>query len=449
VSTDVVVDTGTAGVDTVISQATFTLGATIENLVLTGANAINGTGNGLDNILTGNEASNILNGGLGADTMYGGGGNDTYVVDNYFDIVFDSGSGDTDSVQSSVDFLLVAGIENLTLTGSKAVYGHGNEEDNVIVGNSADNMLYGDLGDDTVDGGLGNDKLYGGAGNDTYVVNAAGDVITEDGVGDIDSVKASASYALGDNLENLTLTGTAAINGTGNELDNWIMGNSGNNVLNGGDGNDTLHGWTGQDKLYGGNGSDFFVVNSTGDMVYDNGASTDVDTVKSFITYTLGSTIEDLLLAGAATINGTGNASANWMIGNTANNKLTSLGGNDTLDGGLGNDTMTGGTGSDTFVKHSIAEGLDTITDFQVGWGADVLDIANMLVGYDSLTSNINDFVNFASSGKNTTVMIDVDGTGTDAVFVDSIILTGVNNISVDLMLGLGNLVAGDPTLVA
>ena len=57
-------------------------------------------------------------------------------------------------------------------------------------------------------------------------------------------------------IENLTLTGTAAINGTGNALDNVITGNDGNNVLTGLAGADTLFGAAGNDKLIGGAGGD-------------------------------------------------------------------------------------------------------------------------------------------------------------------------------------------------
>ncbi|MGH6932744.1 MAG: type I secretion C-terminal target domain-containing protein, partial [Dongiaceae bacterium] len=439
-STDSSIDTGATGTDTVRSTATYTLGAGIENLVLVGTSAINGTGNTLNNIITGNDANNVINGGVGADTMKGGDGNDTYVVDHVADIVDETGFGGIDLIQTSVSYVMAGLIENMTLTGTVAINGTGNDLDNLITGNNSNNTINGAGGNDTLDGGTGNDTLIGGTGNDTYVVNAAGDVVTEiGGIGDIDTVKSSVTYTLGANLENLTLTGTGAINGAGNTLDNLITGNSGNNTLTGNDGNDTLNGGTGSDKLFGGNGNDTYVVNSTGDVVNDSGLVTDIDTVQSSITYTLGATLENLTLTGTAAINGTGNASDNFLTGNGGANKLSGLDGNDTLDGGDGADTLTGGIGSDTFLRHSTAEGVDTVTDFQIGPGGDVLDIADLLVGYTG-TSNVNDFVQCINAGGNTTVQVDFDGAANGVMFVSIFILSSVTTDTASLVTD-GNLV--------
>ena len=318
---DTVTENLNEGTDTVQSSITYTLGANLENLTLTGTTAINGTGNTLNNVITGNSGNNILDGGTGTDTLIGGAGNDTYVVDNAGDVVTEAANAGTDTVQSSITYTLGANLENLTLTGTAAINGTGNALNNVITGNSGNN---------TLDGGAGADTLVGGAGDDTYVIGA-GDTVTENLNAGTDTVQSSVTYTLGANVENLTLTGTTAINGTGNTLNNVITGNTGNNTLNGG---------TGTDTLIGGGGNDTYVVDNAGDVVTE-AANAGTDTVQSSITYTLGANLENLTLTGTAAINGTGN---------TLNNTITGNSGNNTLDGGTGADTLVGGAGNDTYV---------------------------------------------------------------------------------------------------
>ncbi|UVT17938.1 MAG: hypothetical protein H8K04_09915 [Nitrospira sp.] len=109
----------------------------------------------------------------------------------------------------------------------------------MLTGNSANNILTGGAGHDTLDGGLGSDTLRGGTGNDIYVVNTTGDVVTENANEGTDTVQSSVTWTLGSNLEQVTLTGHSAINGTGNTLNNILTGNAANNVLTGLGGNDT------------------------------------------------------------------------------------------------------------------------------------------------------------------------------------------------------------------
>jgi Ca2+-binding RTX toxin-like protein len=312
---DTVVENANEGTDTVQSSITYTLGANVENLVLTGTSAINGMGNTLNNSLTGNSAANTLNGGAGADTMAGGAGNDIYAVDSVGDVVTELASQGTDTVQASITYTLPANVENLTLTGTAAISGTGNALANVLTGNTAANVL------------------TGGTGNDTYVVDNAGDVVVENLNEGTDTVQSSITYTLPGNVENLTLTGVAAINATGNALANTLTGNSAANVLTGGAGNDT------------------YVVGA-GDTVVENpGGGT--DTIQSAVTYTLDANVENLTLTGTAAINGTGNDLNNSLTGNTAAN---------VLNGGAGNDTLTGGTGNDSYVLNP-GWGQDTIVE--------------------------------------------------------------------------------------
>ncbi|MEI6268596.1 MAG: DUF4347 domain-containing protein, partial [Methylococcaceae bacterium] len=372
---DVITESSTLSteIDSVNSLVSYTLSANVENLTLNGFAAINGAGNVLANILTGNAAANNLDGGAGADTLIGGSGNDTYTVDNTGDIVTETSMLDTeiDSINSSVTYTLSANVENMTLTGSAAINGTGNALANTLVGNSAANTLNGGAGNDSLDGGAGQDTLNGGAGNDTlnggagadaligglgndiYIVDNTGDVITEASTlaTEIDSVNSSVTYTLSANVENLTLTGRDAINGTGNLFANTLVGNSAANTLNGGAGDDTLDGGAGADTLIGGLGNDTYTVDNTGDVVTETSTlSTEIDSVNSSVSYTLLANVEKLALTGAAAINGTGNELANTLVGNSAANTLTGGAGDDTLDGGTGADTLIGGLGNDTYM---------------------------------------------------------------------------------------------------
>jgi Ca2+-binding RTX toxin-like protein len=145
---------------------------------------------------------------------------------------------------------------SVALSFSHAITGDGLA--NTLIGTSGDDTLSGLGGNDTLIAGAGNDRLDGGAGadamtggtgNDTYVVDNASDVVTENPNEGTDTVQSSITYTLPANVENLTLTGNASINGAGNALNNVITGNSGNNVLNGGAGSDTLIGGAGNDTF--------------------------------------------------------------------------------------------------------------------------------------------------------------------------------------------------------
>jgi Ca2+-binding RTX toxin-like protein len=172
---DKVIESANQGSDLVKSKVTFTLGANVEKLTLTGLGNINGTGNALANTIAGNAGNNVLDGGAGNDTLNGGAGNDTYVLGATNDVVNDLSGIDTISSTVTRSLASYAGIENLTLLGVANIDGTGNADGNVLVGNAGSNTLTGMDGADKLIGGAGLDLLFGGAGADKFVFTSAAD----------------------------------------------------------------------------------------------------------------------------------------------------------------------------------------------------------------------------------------------------------------------------------
>ena len=444
-SADTVDERGGSGTDTVLASVDYALyvlndannalKAGVEHLTLTGDTAIKATGNALANRLTGNAGNNTLtglagndtlDGSSGADTLRGGLGNDTYVVDNLADVIEESATEGTDTVQSSVSHTLSENVENLVLTGLGAINATGNTGNNTLTGNAGNNVL---------DGGAGGDRMLGGSGDDTYVVDHLMDVVTEGVNGGADLVlvsttSANGTYTLGANVEHATLRNTVNYNLTGNTLANTLTGNAYANVLNGGGG---------ADRLVGGAGDDTYLVDHAEDVIteaYNEGT----DLVQVRITtangiYTLGDNVEHAILSNTVSFSLTGNALDNTLTGNAAANEIRGsygadvlLGGagNDTLNGGDGADTLTGGTGvdsltggegSDTFVfaakdSGNTAATLDKITDFAkgaVGTG-DLIDYSAVLsIGGSALAATASQ----ASISQTTGIASFATGSGT------------------------------------
>ena len=377
---DVVTEAFEQGFDSVFSSISYVLPANVESLNLDGTNAINGTGNGLNNILWGNSGNNTLIGGAGNDQLAGGGGtdimqggtgDDTYIlINDTIAVIFEApGEGDNDWVETYSNYVLPANVENLSIFGTGDLSATGNDLNNYLSGNSNNNTLIGGAGNDTLVGGIGADTMKGGIGNDGYNVDSVGDVVTEAFGQGNDYVMSSIDYVLGTNIEGLVLAaGTDAINGTGNSLDNWLIGNANNNTLKGGAGNDFMDGGIGADTMLGGAGDDFYTVDNVVDVVNEAfGKGTDY--VASSISYVLGANVEGLILTGADAINGTGNGLDNRLQGNTGNNILKGGAGNDIIGGGIGLDKLSGGTGADSFIFNAISDSVvganrDVINDF-------------------------------------------------------------------------------------
>jgi Ca2+-binding RTX toxin-like protein len=259
-----------------------------------------------------------------------------------------------------------------------------------LTGTDNPDHLVGGAGNDSLIGGAGGDVMEGGTQNDIYEVDDAADVVIElTGEGD-DTVNSAIDYTLGDNVEKLTLIGTA-ISATGNALNNTLTGNDQDNLIDGG---------LGADIMKGGLGNDTFHVNEAGDTVSDTGG---VDTVVTTLnSYTLSSTaLENLTFGGTGDFTGTGTSLANVITGGTGNDRLDGLAGSDTLIGGAGNDTYVVAQTTDV-VTEADGEGTDTVeTSVSYTLSAFVENLTATGVGNINLTGNSGDNTLTGNSGAN------------------------------------------------
>lgn len=444
-----------------------------------GADVLNG-GDGNDNLIggTADAGADTLIGGAGIDRMEGGAGNDSYEVDNIGDQVIEIAGAGTDSIDTSLNeyslnIAALGAVENLSFSGEGNFVGTGNAVVNLIEGSS---------GNDRLDGLAGNDRLFGGEGNDTYVVTQQGEAWERVAVNEgIDTVESSVTYSLASattttlegevyglvNIENLTLTGTAVINGTGNALDNLIIGNSVSNTLTGNDGNDTMIGGDGVDTLIGGNGIDTLdggngndiirggvgndiMVGGQGNDVFDStsatgtvngeavgddtmtggigddnyavdsladvvvefaGEGTDIirTSLASYDLSTHGANVENLTFMPAT------RTDALTGIGNALNNIITGAAGNDTLTGNAGNDTLNGGGGNDTFIA-TLNDGNDIYTGGANGITAITIGNFNILGDFLDMSLTMQGVSVTTSSASGAEIGSDTLSTGANAI---------------------------------
>jgi len=357
------------------------------------------------------------------------------------------------------------------LAGNDIIYGNGGD-DQSLTGNTGNDTIYGGEGNDKLVGGIENDYLDGGPGNDTYyfykgdgqdtisnydassgrsdvlyfmssdiyisedlLARNGNDLIVYYGSGVSDQVKVlnffnSDNYAIdyiyfekGDVTWNRDYIKQHFLNGTsGNDTltgfagDDSISGVEGNDVLYGLGGNDTLNGGTGNDTLYGGTDNDVYIVDSTGDVVVETSTlATEIDTIQSSVTYTLGANVENLILQpGTSNLNGMGNTLANMLSGNSGANSLNGGSGSDTMSGGAGNDTYVVADAGDVIVEN-IGEGTDLVQTSITYSIANFANVENITLSGSSgyhLTGNTMDNYLTGNSGNNSLV----GGAGNDTL---------------------------------
>ena len=280
-----------------------------------------------------------------AFTIYDGGGIDTLDASGFSGAqTIDLRAGDYSDIGGEVGNIGIA---------TNAVI------ENAIGGSGAD-VIFGNAGANVLNGGGGVNRMTGFAGDDTYVINNAGDLVFEASGAGADTVNSRVSYVLaaGQSVETLKFTsvsGTGNLNLTGNEFAQTLTGNAGNNILDGGGGADRMTG-------YGGN--DTYLVDNSGDLVFEaaNGGN---DTVTASLSYALaaGQSVEILRLAaadGTAAFNLTGNELTQSLYGNAGANQLDGGGGGDSLYG-LGGDDVYVINNAGDLVFETAGQGSDTV----------------------------------------------------------------------------------------
>lgn len=366
----------------------------------TGLVFVNVSGLDNDDVIIGTPGDDILSGGLGNDIITGAGGDD----------VIDGGAGDDDlngnagydtvsyasaAAGVTVDLTLQAAAQDTIGAGLDTLNGFIN-----LQGSGFSDTLFGANNDNILDGGAGADTMSGRAGDDLYLVDDPGDVVIELFAEGLDSIESSVSYTLSENVEILTLIGTADISGTGNGGDNLLIGNAGNNVLIGGDGTDVLIGGEGADDIDGGNGIDrleFAAANqgiainlqlgtgSAGEAMGDTYANIEEVFSTSFA---------DIISGSAADENVRGRAGNDTISGNGGSDILLGGSGADIIQGGDGDDFLYGQSGDDRLTGGDMNDRLRGHAGNDVLFGGDGRDDLRGGVGDDSLFGGSgNDFL--------------------------------------------------------
>lgn len=311
-----------------------------------------------------------------------------------------------------------------------------------------DDYTFGTDNDDILEGALETDVLVGYTGDDVYLINTVGDRVIEAANEGNDTVKSSVSFALGEHVEALFLTGVSNIDGTGNATNNKILGQSGDNqidglggddVIGGGAGRDTISGEKGNDMLFGEIGRDLLRGGEGDDMIFGDAGSDQLEEQSSAIDPNAANEFNSLGALSPDAI--TDYFNADFIEGNGGNDLLSGDEGRDTLIGGEGADTLVGGAAADSLNGGEgddfffIEDGEDTASggagrDFfviqELGGTAVIEDFNGNQDTLDLRAFEFSDFANLwdAARQEGNGLMIDL---GEDQLFLQDISLADLN----------------------
>ena len=403
------------------------LGDNGSDILQGGAGADELRGGDGDDQLFGGDGDDVVDGGSGLDLMAGGAGNDFYYL-REGETAFELPDEGIDEVSVNFSAYLGANIENLTLESEDAaIYGVGNELDNIIGGNGLNNLLIGGAGNDDIRGQGGDDQLFGETGNDK--INGGGGIdyiVGGEGDDELTGHRGADAIYGGDGDD--VLDGDfrpappPADPYAGASLRPPPEPDFVTDILVGGAGNDVLLGASGlndYDLMYGGPGDDVYYVDTGDDLTFeaaDEGNDTvfaDVSNVPNAGVY-LYANVENLVLLGSTAF-GVGNELDNQLTGSASANWLLGGAGNDLINGKGGNDVLFGETGIDTFVFEN-GTGGDVIGDFNPD--EDLIDVSDF--GFASFAQLA---ANFAQVGADGAIYLDAD---------DFIVLHGVTMADLD-----------------
>lgn len=381
---------------------------------------------------------------LNSSSYDGLGGTDTLRMANKPDVLFVA-DGNNNQLIRNIEIIQAGnGADIVNLAHSGIILGNitlsGGNGNDILWSNDGDDVIDGGNGDDIIDGGGGNDFIYGGHGND--------DLNGGDGSDHLDGGK--GDDILYYNPDDVWTPEYGAYNhgSPKDPIDGDVVAVAGKNrshdTFDGGKGDDVLYLTDGDDGLfledrYSDNPLGFNEARIAGIETIFTGRGNDVvDLTSKIYAYNdvtlYGEEGDDVLWT---------NQGNDVIVGGAGNDFMYAGYGDDLIVMGEGRDKVYGGAGSDIFRYDVRDSGIDGIRDFEAGKKGDVLDLSQIIEGFDAHSSVLSDFITLTDQGPHTLVSVDYDGAANGANFVRIAKLIDVSGLDAQTLVDDGNLLLG------